>query len=157
MLPAAGCAIYLFIAIPTSQGMPTNMTDISHLLVIASTECVQYGFCRRILPSALGALVIIVQFGYIVFFNDPYNQVHQEKKLTCKIVEKIVLSKVINIRMLYFFNVSINFLFIICSAIWLIKNHGCDSGHCYLTVFRADLRFAPSQWEKALLCNDVSH
>ena len=37
--------------------MPTNMTDISHLLLIASTECVQYGFCRRILPSALGALV----------------------------------------------------------------------------------------------------
>ena len=53
---------YLFIAIPTSQGMPTNMTDISHLLLIASTECVQYGFCRRILPSALGALVGIRRY-----------------------------------------------------------------------------------------------
>ena len=30
------------------------MIEISHLLLIASTECVQYGFCRRILPSALG-------------------------------------------------------------------------------------------------------
>ena len=45
---------YLFIAIPTSQGVPTNMIEISHLLLIASTECVHYGFCRRILPSALG-------------------------------------------------------------------------------------------------------
>ena len=45
---------YLFIAIPTSQGMPTNMIEISHLLLTASTECVHYGFCRRILPSALG-------------------------------------------------------------------------------------------------------
>ena len=52
---------YLFIAIPTSQGMPSNMTDISHLLLIASTECVQCGFCRRILPSALGALVMMVK------------------------------------------------------------------------------------------------
>ena len=24
-------------------------------------------------------------------------------------------------------------------------------------VYRADSRFAPSQWETALLCNDVSH
>ena len=38
---------YLSITIPTSQRMPTTMTDISHLLLIASTECVQYGFCRR--------------------------------------------------------------------------------------------------------------
>ena len=45
---------YLFIAIPNSQGVPTNMIEISHLLLIASTECVHYGFCRRILPSALG-------------------------------------------------------------------------------------------------------
>ena len=51
---------YLSIAIPTSQGMPTNMIEISHLLpvLIASTECVQYGFCRRILTSVLGALVM---------------------------------------------------------------------------------------------------
>ena len=45
---------YLFIAIPSSQGVPTNMIEISHLLLMASTECVHYGFCRRILPSALG-------------------------------------------------------------------------------------------------------
>ena len=42
-----------------------------------------------------------------------------------------------------------------------------DSGHkdreiqkacpCYDIIFRADSRFAPSQWETALLCNDVSH
>ena len=44
---------YSFIAIPTSQGVPTNIIEISHLLLIASTECVHYGFCRRILPSAL--------------------------------------------------------------------------------------------------------
>ena len=49
---------YLFIAIPTSQGMPTNMIEISHLLLIESTECAQYRFCRRILPSAVGALVL---------------------------------------------------------------------------------------------------
>ena len=49
---------YLFIAIPTSQGMPTNMIEISHLLLIASTECAQYILCRRILPSAVGALVL---------------------------------------------------------------------------------------------------
>ena len=48
---------YLFITINTSQGMPTNMIEISHLLLIASTECAQYIFCRRILPSAVGALV----------------------------------------------------------------------------------------------------
>ena len=24
-------------------------------------------------------------------------------------------------------------------------------------IYRADSRFVPSQWEKALLCNDVSH
>ena len=51
---------YLFIAIPISQGMPTNMIGISHLLMIASTECAQYRFCRRILPSAVGALVSIL-------------------------------------------------------------------------------------------------
>ena len=27
----------------------------------------------------------------------------------------------------------------------------------HLSIFRADSRFAPSQWETALLCNDVSH
>ena len=48
---------YLFIAIPTSQGMPTNMIEISHLLLISSTECAQYILCRRILPSAVCALV----------------------------------------------------------------------------------------------------
>ena len=32
------------------------------------------------------------------------------------------------------------------------------NGACHsLTYFRADSRFAPSQWETALLCNDVSH
>ena len=51
-------AVSSIFAIPTSQGMPTNMIEISHLLLIASTECVQYGFCRRMLPSAVGALVI---------------------------------------------------------------------------------------------------
>ena len=50
---------YLFIAIPTSQGMPTKMIEISHLLLIASTECTQYRFCRWIHPSAVGALVSI--------------------------------------------------------------------------------------------------
>ena len=49
---------YLFIAIPTSQGVPTNMIEISHLLLIATTELAQYSFCRRILPSAVGALVL---------------------------------------------------------------------------------------------------
>ena len=34
------------------------------------------------------------------------------------------------------------------SAPWLVMPRGC----C-----RADSRFAPSQWETALLCNDVSH
>ena len=33
------------------------MIEISHMLLIASTECAQYIFCRRILPSAVGALV----------------------------------------------------------------------------------------------------
>ena len=32
----------------------------------------------------------------------------------------------------------------------------CGYGHS-LCVNRADSRFAPSQWETALLCNDVSH
>ena len=54
MRQAAQGLCYLFIAIPTSQGIPTNMIEISHLLLIELTECVQYGFCRRILPSALG-------------------------------------------------------------------------------------------------------
>ena len=27
----------------------------------------------------------------------------------------------------------------------------------YIIILRADSRFAPSQWETALLCNDVSH
>ena len=63
---------YLFIAIPTSQGVPTNMIEISHLLLIALTECAQYIFCRRILPSAGGALVIIwcsilIECGQCVF------------------------------------------------------------------------------------------
>ena len=38
--------------------MPTNMIEISHLLLIASTECVPYRFCWRKLPRALGALVL---------------------------------------------------------------------------------------------------
>ena len=29
--------------------------------------------------------------------------------------------------------------------------------HCVLCVYKADSRFALSQWETALLCNDVSH
>ena len=29
--------------------------------------------------------------------------------------------------------------------------------YAYQWVLRADSRFAPSQWETALLCNDVSH
>ena len=29
--------------------------------------------------------------------------------------------------------------------------------HTYTHIHRADSRFAPSQWEMALLCNDVSH
>ena len=33
-----------------------------------------------------------------------------------------------------------------------------DSIFCEISAcFRADFRFAPSQWETALLCNDVSH
>ena len=48
---------YLFIAIPTSQGMPTNMIEISRLLLISPTECAQCILCRRILSRAVGALV----------------------------------------------------------------------------------------------------
>ena len=29
--------------------------------------------------------------------------------------------------------------------------------YSFLLSFRADYRFAPSQWETALLCNDISH
>ena len=61
---------YLLIAIPTSQWMPNNMIEISQLLLIASTECVQYGFCRRIRPSALGALVLyLLCFLYPLFLG----------------------------------------------------------------------------------------
>ena len=58
------CYLYYFIAIPTSQGVSINIIEISHLLLIASTECAQYRFCRRILPSAVGALVVFC-FGNI--------------------------------------------------------------------------------------------
>ena len=40
-------------------------------------------------------------------------------------------------------------------------NHQCNFGYLITstgaTGFRADIRFASSQWETALLCNDVSH
>ena len=39
-----------------------------------------------------------------------------------------------------------------CSGVTLLMIH---PGNSY--YFRADSRFAPSQWETALLCNDISH
>ena len=33
----------------------------------------------------------------------------------------------------------------------------CCTGHRHSLYYRADSRCAPSQWETALLCNDVSH
>ena len=38
------------------------------------------------------------------------------------------------------------------------KYHSFARSHHYYVLFsRADSRFAPSQWETALLCNDISH
>ena len=34
---------------------------------------------------------------------------------------------------------------------------GINKNRCIIVICRADCRFAPSQWETALLCNDVSY
>ena len=39
--------------------------------------------------------------------------------------------------------------------LYSIQNHNYKGRT--LSIYRADSRFAPSQWETALLCNDVSH
>ena len=55
---------------------------------------------------------------------------------------------------------------VLCSAVADAKGYdawapvcqtGSISGQCISSDFRADSRFAPSQRETALLCNDVSH
>ena len=37
------------------------------------------------------------------------------------------------------------------------RSHLFDRPIGYISTYRADSRFAPSQWEMALLCNDISH
>ena len=43
-----------------------------------------------------------------------------------------------------------------CEILKLSDNLGLGTGDCHAS-YRADSKFAPSQWETVLLCNDVSH